>query len=72
MLALETSRKQLPSDVGKAVPLVTVQTQAQGEVPAIFGSGSSPCTVEAMRETLNTLLCARDRELGKLMHSLNV
>uniref|UniRef100_A0A383VXJ3 Vacuolar protein 8 n=1 Tax=Tetradesmus obliquus TaxID=3088 RepID=A0A383VXJ3_TETOB len=64
MLALETSRKQLPSDVGKAVPLVTVQTQAQGEVPAIFGSGSSPCTVEAMRETLNTLLCARDRELG--------
>lgn len=72
VLALETSLKQSPGSVGTDVPLVTVNTQAQGEVPARFGSGGPPCTVEAMREPLNTLLCARDRELGKSMHRVNV
>ncbi|WIA40365.1 hypothetical protein OEZ86_013729 [Tetradesmus obliquus] len=57
-LGWEASFKQLPGSAGVVeVPLVSVKTQAQSQVPAEFGSqDSSPCTVEVTRQPRNTLL----------------
>lgn len=52
------------------VPLVTVKTPQH--VPAEFGFGSSPCTVEITRQPLNTLLCNAVPDLGESLCRVQV
>lgn len=67
-LAWDAASKQSPGSVGMVeVPVVTVRPQTHAPVHADFGDGSSPCTVEIMRQPRHTLLCNAISSLGESM-----
>lgn len=65
-LSLAIKEKELGTP-GAKLDRVTVDPAAQRQVGE-WGHGS-PCTVEIMRQPLNTLLCSSTDDLGKCRHS---